>query len=123
MLNGSELVLQALGFLFSLGHQLRNPLRYIDLVRSPGGPGDFRHPVHFLLDASPQAINLDVRLVQNRRSQPSFLLQKGKQQVLDVNLLVPMLNGDGLGGPNRLLHFFGESIEVHEPSYWLDAKS
>jgi hypothetical protein len=43
--------------------------------------------------------------------------------VLDVNLLVPMLNGDGLGGPNRLLHFFGESIEVHEPSYWLDAKS
>ena len=35
-------------------------------------------------------------------------------QVLDIDLLVSMLNGNGLGGANGFLQFFGESVEVHD---------
>jgi hypothetical protein len=43
--------------------------------------------------------------------------------VLYVNLLVSMLNSNGLGGSDGVLHFFGESIKVHTDAYGLDAKS
>jgi len=36
--------------------------------------------------------------------------------VLGVDLLISVLNGDGLGGSNRLLKLFGESVEIHNLS-------
>jgi hypothetical protein len=36
--------------------------------------------------------------------------------VFGINLLISMLEGEGLGGMDGLLHFFGESIKIHS---WL----
>jgi hypothetical protein len=34
--------------------------------------------------------------------------------VFGVDLLVTMLNGNGLGSADGFLEFFGESVEVHD---------
>ena len=36
--------------------------------------------------------------------------------MLGVDLLVTVLNGNGLGGADCFLEFFGESVEVHNLS-------
>ncbi len=113
MLHRRKFILQPLGLFFGLRHQLGKPLRYVDLVRSSGRSGHFGQPVHFLLDPRPQAVHFDIRFIEDGRSQSALLLQQGEQQVLNLNLLVPMLNRNGLSGPDRFLHFFSESIEIH----------
>ncbi len=42
-----------------------------------------------------------------------MLVKECKQQMLGIQLLVAVLDGDGLSGPDGFLEFFGESVEVH----------
>ena len=60
--------------------------------------------------------------MEDGRGQPAFLIQQSQQQMFYINLLISVLNGDGLGRTDGLLHFFGKSIEVHRLVSWLDAK-
>ncbi len=61
----------------------------------------------------PQGVHPDVRLVQDGWRQAAFLVEQGEHQVLGINLLVAVLNGNGLGRSDGLLQFFGESVEIH----------
>ena len=63
-----------------------------------------------------QRVNPDVGLVQDGRGEAAFLFEEGEQQVFDIDLLISMLDGDGLGRADSLLELFGESVEVHDDS-------
>ena len=67
-----------------------------------------------------QGIHPDVGLVQDGRRQAAFLVQQGEQQVFGIDLLVAMLDGEGLGRADGVLQFFGESVEVHRGSILID---
>ena len=91
-------------------------LRDVDLVGTAGRTRDLGQPVHFLLDACPQGVHAYVGLVQDRGGEPAFLVEEGEHQVLGVDLLVAVLDSDGLGGSDGFLELFGESVEVHNLS-------
>ena len=98
---------------FGLRQQLGDAIGDVDLIGTAGGAGHFGHPVHFLLETRAQGVHPDVGLVQDGRGQAAFLVEQGEHQVLGVNLLVSVLNGDGLRRSDGLLQFFGESVEIH----------
>jgi hypothetical protein len=41
--------------------------------------------------------------MEDRGRETAFLVEQREHQVLGVDLLISVLNGDGLGGSNRLL--------------------
>src|SRR5581483_3472090 len=77
------------------------------------GNGYFGKLVDFLLQPAADGINVNVGFIEDRRSEAALLLQQGEDEVLDVNLLIPVPDGDGLGTADGVLHLLGESVNVH----------
>ena len=113
VLHRDVVVLQPLGFFFGLGQQLGDALGDVDLIGTAGGAGHLGQPVHFLLDAGPAGRPRGCRPCSGWRAPGRLPVQQGQHQVLDIDLLVSMLDGDGLGGSDGFLDFFSESVEVH----------
>ena len=113
VLHGNVFVLQALGFLFGLREQLGDAVGDVDLIGATGRTGYLGQPVDLLLEPAAEGVHPNVGLVEDGGGKPAFLLEQGQHQVFGVDLLVSVLNGDGLGGADGLLQFFGESVEVH----------
>ena len=51
---------------------------------------------------------------QNRGSQTSFLLEQGREKVLDIDLLVAGAYGFALGRAERFLSLFRKPIHIHK---------
>jgi hypothetical protein len=113
MLDRNVFVFQAFGLLFGAVKKLRKAVGYIDLIGASGAAGDFGKFLDFLFEAFVEGFEADVGAKKDRRGQAAFLFEHGEEEVFDVNLLIPMLNGAGLSEPDGVLRFFGKPIHVH----------
>ncbi len=50
------------------------------------------------MDLELEAVDRNLRLVQDRRRQAAFLVQEGQQQMLDIHLLMIEFGRQALGG-------------------------
>ena len=51
-------------------------------------------------------------LQQDSGSEAVLLLEQGDEEMFNIDLLVTVLDGKGLGGASGLLEFFGKAVEV-----------
>jgi hypothetical protein len=66
------------------------------------------------LEAGFERVHPDVGFVQDGASEAAFLVEEGEHEVFCVDLLVTMLDSNGLGSADGFLEFFGKSVEVHD---------
>src|SRR5262249_10454069 len=66
-----------------------------------------------LLSALLQPVDVDVRLAQDRRGQAGLLLQQADEEVKDVDVLLAPARRLLLGCRQGLLHFLGETVQIH----------
>ena len=113
VLDRDVVVLEAAGLVFGLGQEAVEAAGDVDLVGRARGARDLGEALQFLLEGLEDGHGRHVRLVEDGRSEAVVLQEKGGEQVLDVDLLVAVAQGGGLGGLEGLLGFFGEAGEVH----------
>ncbi len=68
--------------------------------------GHARQTLQFLVDAAFQAVEVDVGLAQDGRGQAGFLVEQGRQQVLDIDVLLSAAGGETLSDFARLPELF-----------------
>ena len=82
-------------------------------LRSAGRPETFGRRSSSASRRARQRLHADAGFGQDGWREAAFLFQQGRQQVLDIDLLVPVADRLGLRRPDRLLELFGEAIDVH----------
>src|SRR6266446_6888016 len=114
MLDRNELIVQFTRFVLGLGEQLIEAAGDVDLIsRCTGRAANFWQAFQLLLDTPFETVRVYVGLGENGCGQSALLFEQRGEQVLHVDLLMAVAHGFGLRGTQRLLHFFGETIDVH----------
>jgi hypothetical protein len=93
MLDGDVLVLELLGLVLGLHQEATETAADV----FSGTPGDARQALQLLMHAAFQAIEIDVGLAENGRSQSRFLIEQGGEKVLDIDLLLSAARRQTLG--------------------------
>ena len=111
MLHRHILVLELLGNPLSRRQKLRKPAAGVQLVRSAAG--HLGEPVDLPLDLSGQPLHVQAHVGQQPGHQPLPLAQQRQMQVFALQLLLAVLDGDGLAIRHGLLGVLGKSVKIH----------
>jgi hypothetical protein len=112
-------VFQALGFGFRSGEDLLQASGNVDLVHCSRRARDLGELFQLGVEALVEGLKVDICFQEDRLGEAALLLNQGKQEMLDVELLMAALTGHGLGGAKAFLEFFGKAVEVHRlPLEW-----
>jgi hypothetical protein len=87
--------------------------RNVDLVHGDRGAGNARQFVEDLDQVAMDVVQFYAGFGEDGLGESAFLFEQGYEEVLDFELLLASLGGEGLGGSNALLELFGEAVEVH----------
>ena len=112
VLDGDVLVVEALGLLLGAIEQQPEAARDGDLL-ALARTGDAGPALERLLDGLAQRVDVHLGAHQQPRHEPVVLVEQREQQVLDVDLGVPVAQRLGLGVVQGLLALLGELVRVH----------
>ena len=113
VLDGHVLVLQPVGLPLGRVQQLPKRARDVHLAGLGAGAADARAAFEVLLDRGPQRGDAHVHSREQARDQALGLLEEREQQVLDVDLGVPVAHRLRLGVVQRLLCLLGQLVRIH----------
>ena len=111
VLHGHVLVLELPGCPLRRRQELGEPASGVQLIRAAAGYlGD---PVDLPLDLPGQDLHVQPHIGQQPGHQALPLAQQGQMQMLPLQLLLAVLNGDGLTVRHGLLGVLGVLIKIH----------
>jgi len=113
VLDRDVLVLEALGLVLGPHEHFVQAPRQIDLARLGARAAHLGAADQFPLDLGQQGLGRGVHLVQEPRQEALRLRRQGRQQVLDIDLLVAAADRAALRIVQGFLAFLGQAIEVH----------
>jgi hypothetical protein len=113
VLHRNVVILEVLGLVFGFAEQLLQSRSDVHLIGCGRRTGDLRKTIDLLLQTAAKRLDVDVCFVEDRRHQPAFLLHQGEKQMLDVDLLVAVTDGERLRLADRLLHLLCETVEIN----------
>ena len=114
-----KLILHLIGqMLGGLEHIVHLPGNII-FIGFTAGTGDLGQPVNLLTDRCLQTFHRHAHLLQQLGNQTVFLLQQGQQQMALLNLLVGMLQGDGLSALDGFQGLFRIFLCIHKAMTFL----
>ena len=110
VLHGDILVLELPGDVLGGGGELGEAAAGVELVRAAG---DLGQAVDLRLDLPGEGVHVQAHVGQKPGDQALPLAQEREVQMFAVQLLLAVLNGDGLAVRNGLLGVLGVLIEIH----------
>ena len=111
VLHGHVLVLELPGDPLRLIKQLGEAAAGVELPGSAAG--HLGQPINLPLDLPGQGLHVQAHVGQQPGHQPLLLAQQGQVEVLPLQLLLAVLNGDGLAVRHRRLSVLGVLVEIH----------
>ncbi len=111
MLHRDVFVLELLGNALRRREQLGEAAAGIELL--PACAGDLGQPVDLPLDLPGQDLYVQAHIGQQPGHQALPLAQERQMQVLALQLLLPVLNGDGLAVRHSGLGVLGVLVKIH----------
>ena len=117
VLDGDVFVAKRLRPFFGVGQDFGQILREVDAVLVVAAR-DPRLTLQKLIEPGAQSRRVGAELFEDRWDQSVLLREQGERQMLDVDFLVAVADGQVLGFGQGFLGFLRQFIEVHgEPSF------
>ena len=113
MFHGNVIVLELAGLVFGARQQAVQARGNIHFAGGTARAGDFGQAVEVGFQAGGKRLDGDSGFGKDGRREASLLLQKRRQQVLHIDLLVSVADRLALGGSDRLLQLLSEPIDIH----------